>query len=66
MIQAQKLGQAGRSGIVEQVLGRYPQRLLVRWGDGHTSVIAPSDGVALVEPARKAPAKAGRAARTRR
>jgi uncharacterized protein DUF1918 len=59
-IEAEKVGQTHRKGIVEEVLEHEPPRLRVRWDDGHTTVLAPSAGAATVEraagqvPARQA------------
>ena len=52
LVEAEKVGQASRSGVVEEVLEREPARLRVRWDDGHTSIVAPSSGAAVVESRR--------------
>ena len=66
LIESERAGQTGRSGVVEDVLSEQPQRLRVRWDDGRTSIFAPSAGVARIsetaptqkpKPRRK-PAKA--------
>ena len=59
-VEAEKVGQTARAGVVEEVLGEDPLRVQVRWDDGHTSVLAPAAGAMRVEPARRsrrAPAK---------
>ena len=53
VIDSEKVGQARRRGVVEEVLASDPPRLRVRWEDGHSSVFAPSAGAAKVEPAAK-------------
>ena len=50
VVEAEKVGQPPRGGIVEEVLRREPARLRVRWDDGHSSIVAPSSGAARVEP----------------
>jgi uncharacterized protein DUF1918 len=50
-IEAEKVGQTHRTGIVEEVLEQDPPRLRVRWDDGHTTVLTPSAGAATVEHA---------------
>jgi hypothetical protein len=39
-----------RVGVVEQVLQEQPARLRIRWEDGHTTVLTPSDGAASIAP----------------
>jgi Domain of unknown function (DUF1918) len=51
VVEAEKLGQPPRTGVVEEVLAPDPPRLRVRWEDGHTTVITPTAGAAKVEPA---------------
>jgi hypothetical protein len=34
LIESEKVGQSGRSGIVEEVLGENPSRMRARWDDG--------------------------------
>jgi hypothetical protein len=59
MIESERAGQAGRSGIVEEVLSEQPQRLRVRWDDGRESIFVPAAGVARIveQPARAAKPK---------
>ena len=48
-----------RSGVIEEILDPDQPRLLVRWGDGRATVIAPLPGSFRIEakrPARKKPA----------
>jgi hypothetical protein len=52
VVEAEKVGQASRTGIVEEVLAPEPPRLRVRWDDGH-STVAPSAGAARIEPAKR-------------
>jgi hypothetical protein len=53
VIESEKVGQPGRSGVVEEVLRENPSRLRVRWDDGRTSIIAPSAGAARFTRARR-------------
>ena len=56
LIESERAGQTGRSGVVEDVLSEQPQRLRVRWDDGRTTIFAPSAGVARISelaPAQK-------------
>jgi hypothetical protein len=48
-VEAERVGQAPRAGVVEEVLEQDPPRLRVRWDDGHTSIVAPTSGAAQVE-----------------
>lgn len=49
-LDAKKVGQARRTGVVESVShGLAGVRLSVRWDDGSSTVIAPGAGVLLVE-----------------
>lgn len=49
-LDAKKVGQARRGGIVQNVnQGLTGPRLEIRWDDGHTSVIAPRAGILLIE-----------------
>ena len=49
VVEAEKVGQGTRRGIVEEVLKPDPPRLRVRWEDGHSTVFAPTAGVMKVE-----------------
>lgn len=50
--ESKKAAQAGRTGVIEEVLNESPQRLRVRWDDGTTSIFVPSAGsVKIEEPA---------------
>jgi len=50
VVEAEKVGQSARSGVVEEVLVPDPPRLRVRWEDGRTTVLSPTAGAAKVEP----------------
>jgi hypothetical protein len=50
VVEAEKVGQPTRTGVVEEVLAPDPPRLRVRWEDGHTTVFTPAAGAATVEP----------------
>ena len=57
VVEAEKVGQSARTGIVEEVLAPEPPRLRVRWDDGHSTVIAPTAGAAKIEPAKRYPTR---------
>ncbi len=57
VIESERAGQPGRTGVIEQILSEDPTRVGVRWDDGHTSILTPSAGAATITPA-KTPAKA--------
>ena len=48
VVEAEKVGQSTRTGVVEEVLAPEPPRLRVRWDDGHTTVMSPTDGAASI------------------
>jgi hypothetical protein len=48
IIEANRVGQARRTGEVMEVLGSSPrQQFRVRWDDGHESIYIPSSGCAV-------------------
>ena len=53
VVEAERVGQATRTGVVEEVLTPDPLRLRVRWDDGHSTELAPSAGAAKIEPAKR-------------
>ena len=53
VIESEKAAQSSRAGVVEEVLQEDPPRLRVHWEDGHTTILAPSAGVAKVAPAKR-------------
>ena len=53
IIEANRVGQARRTGEVMEVLGATPrQQYRVRWDDGHESIYIPASGC-TVEPTRR-------------
>lgn len=54
VVESERVQQAARKGVIEEVLQEQPARFRVRWDDGHTSIFAPSAGAAKIEPRRKA------------
>jgi hypothetical protein len=54
VVESERVQQAARKGVIEEVLQEQPARFRVRWDDGHTSIFAPSAGTAKIEPRRKA------------
>jgi hypothetical protein len=57
VVESERVAQAARRGVIEEVLQEQPARFRVRWEDGHTSIFTPSAGAAKIE----APTKAGKA-----
>ena len=53
VVEAEKVGQSARTGVVEEVLAPEPPRLRVRWDDGRSTVFAPTAGAARIEPAKQ-------------
>jgi hypothetical protein len=53
LIESERAGQQGRSGVVEEILSEQPQRLRVRWDDGRESIFVPAAGVARIAPKAK-------------
>jgi Domain of unknown function (DUF1918) len=49
LVESKKVGQAGRTGVIEEVLGKDPPRYRVQWEDGRTTVFTPSSGAAKIE-----------------
>ena len=52
VVEAERASQPSRAGVIEEVLQEEPARVRVRWEDGHTSILAPSAGVARITPAK--------------
>jgi hypothetical protein len=50
VVESEKVGQAARVGVIEEVLQEQPARLRIRWEDGHITVLTPSDGAASIAP----------------
>jgi hypothetical protein len=50
LLESERAGQQGRSGVVEEILCDEPQRLRVRWDDGRESIFVPAAGVARIAP----------------
>jgi hypothetical protein len=53
VVEAEKVGQSPRTGVVEEVLAPQPLRFRVRWDDGRSTVFAPTAGAARIEPAKR-------------
>jgi hypothetical protein len=54
VVESERVGQAGKRGVIEEVLQQEPPRFRVRWDDGHTSILTPSAGAARTEARKKA------------
>jgi hypothetical protein len=57
LVESERAAQAGRAGVIEEVLQEDPARVRVRWEDGHESILTPSAGVAKITPAKAKKAK---------
>jgi hypothetical protein len=53
VVESERAAQSGRAGVIEEVLAQDPPRFRIRWDDGHTSIFAPSTGVAKIEKKRR-------------
>jgi Domain of unknown function (DUF1918) len=49
VVESERVAQAPRKGVIEEVLQEQPARFRVRWEDGHTSIFTPSAGAAKLE-----------------
>jgi hypothetical protein len=49
VVEAEKVAQPERRGVIEEVLQETPPRYRVRWEDDHTSIFTPSAGAARIE-----------------
>jgi hypothetical protein len=50
VVEAERVDQPARSGVIEEILQQQPPRYRVRWDDGHESIISPASGAARIEP----------------
>jgi hypothetical protein len=48
-VESERVAQPPRRGVVEEVIQEEPQRLRVRWDDGHESIFTPAAGAARIE-----------------
>ena len=53
VVESEKAAQAARGGVIEAVLQQQPTRVRVKWDDGHTSILTPTDGAARIISPRK-------------
>jgi len=58
VVESERVAQSSRAGVIEEVLSEDPERLRIRWDDGHESILAPAAGAATITPAK--PARAPR------
>jgi hypothetical protein len=54
IVEAERVTQTARTGVIEEVLQEEPTRVRVRWDDGHTSIMTPAAGAARFEKQRGA------------
>jgi Domain of unknown function (DUF1918) len=53
VVESEKVAQPARAGVIEEVLQQQPTRIRVKWDDGHTSILTPTDGAARITSPRK-------------
>lgn len=58
VIESERADATGRRGVIEEIVQDQPPRYLVRWEDGHTSILTPSAGSARIEQKKRPRAKA--------
>jgi Domain of unknown function (DUF1918) len=58
VVESERVTVAARTGVIEEVLEQESPRYQVRWEDGHTSILAPSAGVARIEQKKRRRTKA--------
>ena len=58
VIESERADATGRRGVIEEIVQDQPPRYLVRWEDGHTSILTPSAGSARIEKKKRSRAKA--------
>ena len=52
VIESERVAQSSRAGVIEEVLNQNPDRVRVRWDDGHESILTPAAGAATITPAK--------------
>ena len=52
LVESEKVGQATRTGIIEEVLAKDPPRYRVQWEDGRITLYTPQAGAARIEAVR--------------
>ena len=60
VIESERADATARKGLIERVIRGQSPRYEVLWEDGHTSIVAPSAGSALIERNKRERAKAKR------
>jgi hypothetical protein len=58
VVESERAGATGRTGVIEEVLREEPPCYQVQWEDGHTSIFTPSAGTARIEQKKRPRAKA--------
>jgi hypothetical protein len=58
VIESERADATGRRGVIEEIVHDQPPRYLVRWEDGHTSILTPSAGSARIEQKKRPRARA--------
>jgi hypothetical protein len=53
VVESERLAQSAPTGVIEELLNEELPRFRVRWDDGHTTLFAPSAGVARIEARRQ-------------
>ena len=65
-VEAERVTQTARHGVIEEILREAPPRFRVHWDDGHESIISPAAGALRVEPKARARAVRPEARASRR
>lgn len=60
VVESERAAQAGRGGVIEEVLEEDPPRYRIRWDDGRETIFSPAAGVARIEKRRRARSQATR------
>ena len=60
VVESERAAQSSRAGVIQEVLAQNPDRVRVRWDDGHESVYTPADGALKAQPRRRRAPTAGR------
>jgi Domain of unknown function (DUF1918) len=58
VIESERADATGRRGVIEEIVQDQPPRYLVRWEDGHTSILTPAAGSARIEQKKRQRARA--------
>jgi hypothetical protein len=57
VVEAERMTQAARRGVIEEILQEQPPRFRVHWDDGHESILTPAAGSLRIEPKKRTKAR---------